>query len=319
MTNSSTLLEKDNLTCWIITEGMIGTQNQCVGVAEALGITPIIKKIGLRQPWKTLSPWLQFENSNSFTPPLSPPWPDLLIASGRKSIAASRYIKKHSSGKTFTVQIQDPKTKPNQFDLVAVPFHDNSRGNNIIVTDGAPNRITSEKLEQAKENFSHLFLASPSPRVAVLIGGNSNTHKMTPAITRRMVDNLKELDASLMITASRRTGEENLKLIQQELNTGSNFIWNNEGENPYWGMLAWADYILVTSDSVSMLSDAATTGKPTYVIALEGSSAKFDRFHTHFQKIGASKPFEGKLEPWRYTPLNDAQKIANFIKENWEN
>jgi len=142
---------------------------------------------------------------------------------------------------------------------------------------------------------------------------------MTPAITQNMVDNLKKLDTNLMITASRRTGEENLKLIQQELNTGCNFIWNNEGENPYWGMLAWADYILVTSDSVSMLSDAATTGKPTYVIDLEGSSAKFDRFHSHFQKIGASKPFTGKLEPWHYTPLNDAQKIANFIKENWEN
>ena len=249
MANSSNLLEKDDLTCWIITEGMIGTQNQCVGVAEALGITPTIKKIGLRQPWKTLSPWLQFENANSFTPKLSAPWPDLLIASGRKSIAASRYIKKQSGGKTFTVQIQDPKTKPNQFDLVAVPFHDNLRGDNVIVTDGAPNRITSEKLKQAKENFSHLFSALPSPRVAVLIGGNSNTHKMTTAITRSMVNNLKELDASLMITTSRRTGEENLKLIQHELNTNKNFIWNNEGENPYWGMLAWADYIIVTSDS----------------------------------------------------------------------
>jgi len=318
MANSSNLLEKDDLTCWIITEGIIGTQNQCVGVAETLGITPTIKQIGLRQPWKTLSPWLKFEKTCSFTSPLLPPWPDLLIASGRKSIAASRYVKKQSGGKTFTVQIQDPKTNPNQFDLVTVPFHDNLRGDNVIVTDGAPNRITPEKLEQAKEKFSPLFSPLQPPRVAVLIGGNSNTHKMTSPITCDMIDNLKKLNASLMITASRRTGEENLKLIQQELSINNNFIWNNEGENPYWGILAWADYIIVTSDSVSMLSDAATTGKPTYVIDLEGSSPKFDKFHNHFQKIGASKPFEGKLEPWHYTPLNDAEKIANFIKESWE-
>jgi mitochondrial fission protein ELM1 len=106
---------------WIITEGLAGTENQCLGVAEALGVTPEIKRVSLKQPWKLLSPYLGFEKAASFAPPLCGPWPDLLIASGRKSIAASRYIKKASGGKTFTVQIQDPRISLAHFDLVAVP------------------------------------------------------------------------------------------------------------------------------------------------------------------------------------------------------
>lgn len=93
------------LSCWIVTEGMAGTENQCLGVAEALGIEADVRRISLRQPWRILSPYLGLEFGASFVPTLTPPWPDLLIASGRKSIAASRYIKRASRGKTFTVQI----------------------------------------------------------------------------------------------------------------------------------------------------------------------------------------------------------------------
>jgi mitochondrial fission protein ELM1 len=323
MMNSSLLSKKTqsasksnlNINCWVLTEGMIGTQNQCVGVAEALGLTPIIRKIGLRQPWKKLTPWLGFETPYSFIPALTPPWPDLLIASGRKSIAASRYIKKQSGGKTFTVQIQDPKTNPNQFDLVAVPYHDTLRGDNVIVTDGAPNKITLSNLKDAKKEFAPLFKSMTSPRVAVLIGGNSRTHKLTKHIVENFCRQLSTLEAGLMITTSRRSGEENLTLIEQELTSPDNFIWDGTGDNPYLGMLAWADYIIVTSDSVSMLSDAGTTGKPVYVINLDGGSPRFERLHNHFQSKGISRLFDGNLESWSYEPLHDAQKIADAISQ----
>ena len=330
MTNSSNLLKKrentafnaENISCWVITEGMIGTENQCVGVAQALGIKPVIKKIGLRQPWKCFTPWLGLETKYSFTPSLSKDntWPDLVIASGRKAIAAARYIKKKSGGKSFTVQIQDPKTKPSQFDLVAVPHHDNLRGDNVIVTHGAPNRITSDKLKTAKKEFSPMFETMQGTRIAVLIGGNSRTHKLTPEITKDLTQKLSALvDASLMITTSRRTGDDNLNIIQQELACTENFIWDGKGDNPYLGMLAWADHIIVTSDSVSMLSDAGTTGKPVHMVSLEGESLRFNRLYNYFQKIGVMREFDGNLEPWEYEPLNDAQLIAAAIKENWDN
>lgn len=324
MSNSSHLSKKAentaNLTCWVITEGMIGTQNQCVGVAEVLeskyGISYDIKQIGLRQPWKSLSPWLGFEMACTFTPAIASPWPDIVIAAGRKSIAASRYIKRQNK-KTFTVQLQDPKTNPTQFDLVAVPNHDKMRGENVIVTHGAPNRLTAEKLTKSKSDFANLFEKMPSPRVAVLIGGNSRTHTMSSDVTRDMVNTLNDLDASLMITTSRRTGEQNQKIIQNGLTNENNFIWDGTGDNPYFGMLAWADYIIVTSDSVSMLSDAGTTGKPVYVVDLEGESDRFNNLHQHFQEIGVSRPLSsiksGNLEHFSYEPLNDAQLIASAI------
>jgi hypothetical protein len=311
--------DKTPPTCWIITEGMAGTENQCIGVAQALGLEPKIIRIGLRQPWKLLSPWLGLEQSWTFTPSLTPDtkegWPDLLIAAGRKSIAASRYIKKQSGGKTFTVQIQDPKTSPHQFDLVAVPHHDLLRGDNVIVTHGAPNKITREKLEEARAEFAALFTDIPKPRVAVLIGGNSRTHKMTKNITEKLTTQLQALDAGLMITASRRTGEENTKILRSALKGANNFFWDGQAANPYFGMLAWADHIIVTSDSVSMLSDACTTGKPVHMIELEGSSPRFDRFHNHIIETGAVRRFDGNLAEWSYEPFNDAGFIANKIIE----
>jgi hypothetical protein len=302
-----------NLSCWIITEGMVGTENQCLGVTDSLKITPKVIKIGLKQPWKTLTPWLGFEYAGIFNTELNPPWPDLVITSGRKAIAASRYIKKKSKGKSYTVHIQDPKCNPKDFDLVAAPFHDRLRGKNVLVTDGAPNRITEEKLEQAKTEFGP-FINLPEPRIAVLIGGNSRTHKMTSDITKELVRRLKTLNGGLMITTSRRTGEENTQILKEGLGSENIYFWDGQAPNPYHGMLAWADFVLVTEDSVSMISDACTTGKPVYTIKLEGQSKRFDKFHNHLCDIGATKAFEGNLEHFTYEPLQDAKKIAHAIK-----
>lgn len=308
-------------TLWIITEGIIGTENQCLGVAEILqkniNVELKVIRIGLRQPWKTLSPWLGLEQSWTFTPPLTAPWPDIVIAAGRKSIAASRYIKKQSGGQCLTVQLQDPKTSPNQFDLVAAPFHDNLQGRNVIVTDGAPNRITGEKLNEAKEKFAATFEPLQGPRIAVLIGGNSRTHTLTPEIMHRLVDQLMSINGTLMVTASRRTGEDNLDYLKQALSGTRHYLWDGNGENPYHGMLAWAEYLIVTNDSVSMLSDAGTTGKPVHVIALEGRSPRFDRFHKHLNDLGVTQPLHiknGNLDAWTYEPLNDAGHIASEIQ-----
>ncbi len=314
------------LTCWIVTEGMAGTENQCLGVAEALtaqGFTQgfkvetTVKRIGLRQPWKSLTPWLGFEQDWTFIPALIPPagetWPDLVIASGRKSVAASRYIKRKSGNKTFTVQIQDPRTPARQFDLVSVPFHDSLRGNNVLVTDGAPNRLTQDKLSQAKEVFADVFSSIPQPRVAVLIGGTSKAHTMTPAVATAIGESLAQLKAGLMITASRRTDAQSAAALWGALEDTDAYLWDGSGENPYFGMLAWADYILVTEDSVSMISDAATTGKPVYVLKLEGGSQRFDKFHTHLRDLGITRPFKGGLEDWTYTPMQDAWRIAQEI------
>ena len=301
-------------SCWIITEGMAGTQNQCIGVAQALGLDNAeIKKIELMQPWKTLSPYLKLEQSWSFSPSLEPPWPDLVLSSGRKSIATARYIKRQSEGKTIIAQIQDPRVNPEQFDLVAVPAHDPTRGPNVVVTTAAPNKITTERIEKERESFPQLENLK-APRVAVLIGGTSKAYCMSKNITRKLADQLSEIEASLMITCSRRTGEGNQKTLRKKLDKKGNFFWDGNGQNPYLAMLGWADIILVTADSVSMLSESCTTGKPVYMIPLEGGAPRINKLHHNLINRGALRIFEGTFETWGYEPLNDAQMVAKEIK-----
>ncbi len=299
-------------------DGLIGTENQCIGVAEALNLKPVIKRIQLRQPWKTLSPYLAFEQSWSFTgDSLAPPWPDIILASGRKSIAASRFIKRHSPNKTYTVQIQDPRINPKYFDLVAVPEHDPTRGDNVLVTQATPNRITQPRLEQARQDFETLLGPLPAPRVAVLIGGNSKAHKLTTETMHTLARDLKELSHNygLMITTSRRTGTDNKTILEEGLKDTTAYIWDGTGENPYFGFLGWADYIIVTEDSTSMVSESATTGKPVYVVPLEGGTDRFTRFRQGLLDKGLIRLFEGKLEPYDYEPLNDAALVAEEIKK----
>lgn len=323
-------------TAWIITEKALkGTENQCRGIAAALGITPVVKHTGLRQPWHALSPWLGFECLCTFTgDSLTPPWPDIVIAGGRKAVAAARYIKKKNPA-TFTVFVQDPRINPRHFDLVAVPAHDRLRGENVIVTDATPNMITPALLEAARTQFAPLLSPLPAPHVAVLIGGSSKTHRMTAAVMEKLAGDLKALETQgygLMITASRRTSEKNKTLLLSTLSSphpspppsqrgegweggSSSYIWNGTGENPYHGFLAWADYIIVTEDSASMISEAATTGKPVYTVPLEGGSPRFDRLHNRLHQKGIIRKFEGKPEPYGYTALNDAAMVAEEIRK----
>lgn len=305
-----------NMLCWIVTEdGLIGTENQCRGVAAALGVTPVIKRIGLRQPWKTLSPFIGFESAQTFTgDSLAPPWPALVIGSGRKSIAAIRYIKKHSP-RTIAAQIQDPRFARGLFDIIAVPHHDPARGPRVIVTDGAPNMVTPALLAAARERFAALLQPVPGPRVAVLIGGDSKAHKLTTARMKTLCAQLRGLQNDgygLMITASRRTGAAQKKMLADALPRA--LIWDGSGDNPYHGFLAWADFILVTADSVSMISEAATTGKPVYMIPLDGGSPRFDRFHTYLRQRSAIRRFEGTLAPYEPVPLHDAAMVADAIR-----
>lgn len=321
-------MRAENKTCWIITEGIAGTENQCLGVAEALGITPVVKRIRLRAPWRQLSPWLPWGHGFSLakgSDSIEPPYPDLLIASGRKSIGVALHIKKKSGGKTFLVQIQDPRICPKQFDLAVVPQHDPTRGENVMVTKAALNRITPEKISEAAVKWEKEFAKIPHPRVAVLIGGTSKAHKMTPDNARMLAGQLLALvdhrKAGLIITASRRTGDANMAILKEMLtptapvpNTGNGiYLWDNKGENPYFGLLALADYIIVTEDSVSMTSEALATGKPVYIASLEGGAKRLDAFHKLLQEQGYTRPFTGVLETWSYTPPDDTMKVASEI------
>ncbi len=308
-------MDDKDLNCWVITEGMAGTENQCIGVANAIGITPEIKRISLKQPWKTITPYIRILDKYSLTnnsSDLLPPYPDLILSSGRKSIATTLRIKQENPD-TIIVNIQDPRINPNLFDLVIVPKHDPARGKNVIVTDIGLHKVTPELIagKGQKLNIS-------SPSAAVLIGGDSKAFKFTEEIclnTAKQLNKLANSGVSLMITTSRRTSQNNIEILKANLTANNILFWDGNGENPYFAYLDKADYIIITEDSVSMISEAIAIGKPIFIIRLEGGAKRLNSFHANLKNKNLVKDFEGKLEKYIYTPLNDTIMVANEIKK----
>ena len=304
---------------WVVTDGKPGMENQCLGLAEALagfaGAPPVVKRIAPKFPWSKLPPqfWMA-PLSGLGGDPLVPPWPAILIATGRQTVAPALAIKKASGGKTFCVQIQNPVVGRNRFDLLAIPAHDRIAGDNVIECHGALHRVTAEKLSAAAEKFRPALARLPRPLVAVLIGGSNGQYRMTEAVTRKLAAELKALcghhGAGLAVTASRRTGAANKAILRPALADCPAYLWDGTGDNPYFGLLGLADAIVVTADSVSMVSEACATGKPVYVIDLDGGSAKFARFHADLRDAGITRVFDGTLDSWTYDPPDDTAKVA---------
>ena len=310
--------------CWVVTDGKAGMESQCVGLAEALGLSPEIKRIAPRAPWRWLPPQLWPCPLRALGPQgdrLVPPWPDLLIATGRQTVAPAIAVRRAAAGQTFTVQIQDPTVDPSRFDLVVAPAHDGLAGENVVTTLGALHRVTKERLADAARQFRDRYAALPRPLVAVLIGGNNRQYRLSDGAATRLADGLVRLardsGAGIAVTPSRRTGPHALALIAErlrELAPGSWDIWDGSGDNPYFAMLALADAIVVTGDSVNMVSEACAAARPVYVFDLDGGSAKFDRFHAGLRDRGMTRRFDGRLERWQAQPPDDMVRVVAEIR-----
>ena len=307
-------------TCWALSDGKAGTENQCVGLAEAMGLVPVVKRVRPRAPWSLLPVGLGMLPKSAMSADgreFAPPWPGLLIASGRRSVPYSLAIRRLNRGATFTVQIQNPRIAPHRFDLLAVPRHDHVHGANVVQTLGALNRVTSERLREAAAAFASMFAHLPRPLVAVLVGGTSGSYRLTPEATGALCDKLADLcraaGAGLAVTPSRRTGDANVAILGHRLAELPATVWAGAGENPYFGLLGLADALIVTSDSVSMASDACATGKPVYIVDLPGGSRKFREFHASLRSEGVTRLFKGELETWSYAPPNDTAHVADEV------
>lgn len=307
--------------CWVLSDGKAGTEVQSIGLAEALGLEPEVKRLKIRAPWRWLPPSCWPAPLRSLDPGgavLAPPWPELLIAGGRLTAAPAAAVRRSGEGATFAVQLQDSKIDPRRFDLVVTPEHDRLRGANVLTTLGALHRVTPARLSAAAERLAPRLEGLPRPLVAVLIGGANRAYRLTSAVVERLTADLAALardrGASLLVTASRRTGAEQEAALRAGLAGVAAEFWDGSGENPYLGYLGLADALVVTGDSVTMISEAAATGKPVHVVELPGGTAKFRRFHAAMRAAGVTRPFDGGLESWRYPPLDETARIATEIR-----
>jgi len=314
-------------TCWCLTDGRPGMENQAVGLAEAMGLTPVVKRVVLKTPWRIASPHITAFKRFAFSKkgdPVDPPWPDILIATGRPSILPSLYVKGQSGGRTFTVQLQDPVSLRWRFDRIVVPAHDGLAGENVIVMDGALHRITPTKLAGEAPRWAEAFAAIPQPRLSVLLGGDNSRYRFRETEARGLATQLKALAGQgygLLITGSHRTGEGNLAIFREALAGCAAFISDGGGDNPYFGMLAHADAFIVTCDSVNMITEACSTGKPVHVVPLPAQGRrvserdKFSRFQRGLEESGRIRFFNGEIETWAFEPLREMERIAGLIQE----
>jgi uncharacterized protein len=306
---------------WVLHDGKDGLRNQVLGVAEAVGLPFEEKRLETRYPWKALPPafWPNARHApGRGGDRLLPPWPRLIISAGGRSSAPAVSVRKAAGGNCLVVQIQDPKIAPRHFDLMLIPEHDRIRAPNILVTRGAPHRVTAAKLAEAAAIWRPRLAHLPSPRVAVLIGGGNGVYGLEPAAMALIAERLAALEAQgagLMITPSRRTGAAAERILRQRLADAPVEIWDGTGDNPYFGYLALADHILATADSISMITEASATGKPVHVIPLEGGSPKFDAFHAAMREAGVTRPFTGELAEWSYPPRDDTAAAGMRIRE----
>lgn len=321
----------ENKRCWVITDGRAGMVAGALGLAEAVARTAQAegagtfdieeKVIRLKAPWRQLPP--------AFWPPgilgldpagatLAPPWPDLVISCGRHAVGPAIEIRRRSKGRAFAVHVQHPRVACRHFDLIAAPVHDRLSGPNVIQTHGALGRVSAERVAAEAQAMAERFQSLSKPIVAVAIGGDSKSHRLPPSLAaeigRQLADMAKVENAALLVTASRRTRPDSERALRAALADVPGEFWDGGGINPYFAYLGVADAIIVTGDSVNMVSEACATGKPVMVIHLPSSGkSKFDLFHQDMEDAGATMPFRGRLEQWDYTPLQETDRVAKAV------
>ncbi len=305
------------LVVWTISDGRAGIDNQVLGLAEAIGeMLPITSK-HIIAPKPGL---LTLLSAKKPLAAMNGPWPDVAIGCGTASLPYMTALRKWSKGKSFTVQLQDPRRLLKQFDLVIAPKHDELSGDNVVSIVGATNRITEEKLAAAREKFAAQIEKLPGPRMAVIIGGNSKRHKLTKQLSKELIEHLRTLsgrNVSLMISTSRRTPGFVRKALHRKFKKQQNvWIWTDpkkDGDNPYFAFLAGADAIIVTSDSTNMLTDAASAGKPVLMFRLNGKDGKFSALHDELERQNFVHPFTGALSTWPVEPLKETRRAAEEV------
>jgi mitochondrial fission protein ELM1 len=316
------------ITVWTVTDGRAGIENQALGLAEAIARrTPahvIIKRIQMRSPFAWMPPGFVPAPRHVLTigsDPIEAPWPDIWIGCGRGSIPLSMAVRRWSNGRTLVAQLQDPRINAREFDVVVPPIHDELEGPNVLPIVGSCHRVTGERLDSALMDYPTNLEDLPGPRFAILIGGKSKRQDIGPDRAREISEALarlqRETGGALMATLSRRTTDAARLQFRTWLAPHCTVFFEGEGLNPYFAMLAAADHIFVTADSVNMATEAAATGKPVHILAVDGRGGKLDRFHQSLQRRGCARPFNGKLESWTYPPLLETDRVAAAVLTAW--
>ena len=303
----------------IVTPDKAGHEVICRGVAQALGGDIASMQVQPRGLYALLAPWGPGDPQTIFPEP----FPDIALGSGRTAAPALRALKARSGGRTFTVFLHDPRAHRAAFDMIWAPEHDRLEGANVISTLSSPHTLSPDLLAGARANPDPRVAALKGPRLALLLGGPSSAYKYQPgdvAELARLARTAGEQGYSVMVTPSRRTPAGLTRVVADaiaDLPEDRRFVWTGEGRNPFLHMIANADAIVVTADSVNMVGEAAATGAPVHLFTPTGRPRKTKIFLDGMIARGAVRPWSGRIEQWSYAPIDATGEIAAEIAKRF--
>ncbi len=237
---------------------------------------------------------------------------DLIISCGRISAPYSLLIKKMNGCKN--IHILDPYFFREKFDIIILPSHDTLNGyksENIIKIIGT--FVNKQKpLRSQIKKYKNIF--HKKKVVSCLVGGDGKSSKLSKKNIINCVKKINNINDkySIVYCFSRRTSRM-VKDIVQSNKKKDHMIFDYEIINPYWYLIKQSQYFIVTEDSVSMISDAISTGKPVYIQEIDSVKKKIRFFIKSLKDKGFVRSFRGNLENWDYTPLNESSRVAKII------
>ena len=304
--------------CWAITDASAGNQRQALALAEMTGLPVRHLQLEPRAPWSWLAPRLALGGALALPRDqrrlFAPPWPRLAIGCGRAAALFTRMLRRLSRGQCHSVQILDPRMAPAHWDTVIAPRHDRLAGPNVLTPLGSLNPVDEDWLADGRDACP-AFEDLPQPRVGVLLGGPRKQLVLDADYARELAAHLLARHGreggSLLVLASRRTPADALELFRDALAEVPGLVWSgpDDGRNPYPGVLGWADRLVVTPDSVNMLSEACAVGCAVHTHVAAPLPDKLARFHHALRERGLLHGLDDEA-PAHQPPLRETAAIA---------
>ena len=305
----------------LLSEGMHGMISQVEGLAKALDLDFIHEKIELNNFWKLIPPKITPVQNFVFKNKIEEKF-DIVISCGRKSVIPSIFLKKKFGKKIMNIHIQDPKVSLDNFDFVIIPEHDGLNGKNVLNSKGAIHYLRKEELDQ---NINYLKSKINKEKVVTLIVGGPNRYydykeKNIKEIYNKINENFINKGFQLIFIPSMRTPKRIIDLAKSYFDNNQIIITEID-KKAYLSSLKLSDYIVVTCDSTSMISESAITGKPIYVAQMPSikENKRFEKFFELFKSLNIIKDLGYSIENWNYEKLNETDRISRYIKEQIKN
>lgn len=312
-----------NGECWVITDTAAGNQRQALALAEYLHMPLRHLVLQPRAPWSWLSPRLTLGDSLALPTSqrhlFAPPWPAVAIGCGRAAALFTRMLRSLSDGHCYTVQILDPRIDPAHWDTLIAPRHDGVAAPGVLQPLGSLNAVDDDWLADGRESCPGLG-ELPQPRVGVLLGGPRKGLRLDDMYARQLLAHLLEHQrqegGSLLVLASRRTPPALVEIFRTALRGLPGLVWSgpDDGSNPYPGVLGWADRLVVTPDSVNMLSEACAVGCPVQTLINAPLPAKIERFHRALRDAGRLHDLDAPLPTEPIPPLRETASLASELR-----